>query len=353
MKIFKKVLLSLTIVILVLVLGMGFIFNKEIGTILSIEKVDDYGFYTIEVKNDYALDELIESGGASTDGELTNFLIKKILKGLPIEFNIPDFGCSTFLVENKEGNQIFGRNYDLDPVPAMFVVTNPTDGYKSISIANANVIGINVNQESLSIMQKAMSLAVPYAMMDGMNEKGLAIGVLLIKDEATKQDTDKPDLTTTSLMRAVLDKAANVDEAITIFESFDMNASANASYHFQIVDKDGNSAVIEYIDNNLSVIRKEDDKHQFLTNFLISEEKYGFGKGHDRYEILEKSINEKEGIFEEEEAMLLLESVSQDIIDETDPMETQWSAVYNLEDLTVDIVINKNYDKVYSYSLLD
>lgn len=98
-----------------------------------------------------------------------------------------------------------------------------------------------------------MSLAAPYVMMDGMNEMGFSIGVLLIRGvEPTHQETDKLDLTTTSAMRWLLDKAATVEEAIGMLENMDMHASANASYHFQMADAQGDSAVIEYIDNQLA-----------------------------------------------------------------------------------------------------
>ncbi len=345
MKVFKKILIILLVLVIVLISSLLFMFRKEIQTILSIKQIDEYGLYEAHFAHDYALDELIANGGASTDAELTNFLIDKILKGLPIEFNIPDFGCSTFLAENDSNQYLFGRNYDLDPVPSMVMFTSPEEGYKSISIANANVIGIEVNQESLSIMQKAMALAAPYVMMDGMNEKGLAIAVLLIKDEATNQDTDKPDLTTTSMMRLVLDKAQNVEEAIALFEAYDMHASANSAYHFQIVDKEGNSAVIEYVENEINVIRKEEGENQFLTNFMISEEVYGFGHGHDRFEILEETLNTENGQLNEDEALALLESVKQDT--------TQWSVVYNLETLSLDVTVHGDFDTIYSYSFND
>ena len=43
---------------------------------------------------------------------------------------------------------------------------------------------------------------------------GLTIGVLQLNVEPTQQDTEKTDITTTSAIRMVLDKAATVDEAV-------------------------------------------------------------------------------------------------------------------------------------------
>ncbi len=346
-KIIKRILIGLLTLVLVLVVAIGLLFQKEIATVMSVKQIDDYGLYEVHVSSDYAIDELVAQGGANNDSELVNFVIGKVLKGLPIELNIPDFGCSTFQVQNEAQDWIFGRNYDLDPVPGLVVFTEPENGYKSISIANANVLGLEVNTGELSLMEKVLTLASPYILMDGMNEMGLSIGVLLIKDEATNQVTDKPDMTTTSMLRLVLDKAATVEEAIALFEAYDMHASSNASYHFQVVDAQGNSAVIEYVGNEISVIRKEEGEHQYLTNFLITPEVYGFGKGHDRFEILQNTIEEKEGVMSEQEAMDLLEAVSQDGEDSS----TQWSAVYNNTQKTVSITVNGQFDQVYTYSL--
>ncbi|MEG0240790.1 C45 family peptidase [Anaerorhabdus sp.] len=353
-KILKRILITIVVIILILVGGFYAMFNKEISTMNSVKKIDDYGFYEVHISNDYGLDGLVEQGGAESDGALIQYLIKTLVKGLPIEFNIPDFGCSTFQAQTPEGEWIFGRNYDLDPIPGMLVFTEPENGYRSVSIANINVLGFTLEDGPDTFFDKIMTLAAPYAIMDGMNDQGLSIGVLLIKDTPTNQDNNKLDLTTTSAIRLILDHAANVEEAISLFEDMDMHASANASYHFQIADAQGNSAVIEYIDNNLSVIRKNDGEVQALTNFLISEEKYNFGKGQDRYEILINTLNENNGILSTTDAMNLLQAVSQDKVDsDGDIIATQWSAVYNNSKKTLDIVVGNNFDQVYSYQLFE
>ena len=178
--------------------------------------------------------------------------------------------------------------------------------------------------------------------------------MLLIRGvEPTNQETDKLDLTTTSAMRWLLDKAATVEEAIGMLENMDMHASANASYHFQMADAQGDSAVIEYVDNQLRVIRKEDGEFQMLTNFLISEDVYGFGKGQDRYAILADTLQENNGILSEKNAMSLLEAVSQNKVnEETGTLTaTQWSVVYNNTQKTAKIVAGGQFGHVIEVSL--
>lgn len=351
-KIIKRILLSLVAVVLLAVGGFLAMFNKEISTINSIKKIDDYGLYLMDYKGDYGFDAFLDQGGVSTDNELIGFVTQRLLKGLPVKFNIPDFGCSTFLAQTTTGDWIFGRNYDLDNIPSMIVTTHPDNGYASISVVNLSVLGYTQQKGPDSFMSSVISLAAPYAPMDGMNEMGVSIGVLLIKEEATNQISDKLDITTSTAIRLVLDKAANVEEAIALLENADMHASANSSYHFQIADASGNSVVIEYIDNKIRVIRKESDENQALTNFLISEERYGSGKGQDRYEVLMNTLNQKQGILSEQEAMDLLQAVSQDKINEAGGVTaTQWSVVYNNTQKTMMICAGNQFDQVYTFTL--
>ena len=52
-----------------------------------------------------------------------------------------------------------------------------------------------------------------------------------------------------------------------------------------LVSPRGNSAVAEYVDNEFEVIGRNGD-YQAATNFLLSEKKFNFGNGQDRYEKL-------------------------------------------------------------------
>ena len=70
-----------------------------------------------------------------------------------------------------------------------------------------------------------------------MNEKGLCVSVNMIEDnEAVDQNTDKPDITTTTAMRLLLDTAATVDEATELLEQHDMHASKGMTVHFAVAE---------------------------------------------------------------------------------------------------------------------
>lgn len=99
-KILKRTLL--TILVIVIVAGSVFyiVFRHEISSLMSLEKIDDYTLYTMEYDGDYGFDDFLKTG-ASNDAELVDFVVKKLLKGLPVEFSIPNLGCSTFNADRK------------------------------------------------------------------------------------------------------------------------------------------------------------------------------------------------------------------------------------------------------------
>ena len=67
------------------------------------------------------------------------------------------------------------------------------------------------------------------------------MAVLRIGDERQTRIREKVDITTTTAIRLMLDKAADVEEALALLEQYDMHSSAGSCYHFQISDARGKS----------------------------------------------------------------------------------------------------------------
>lgn len=348
--ILKKIILSLVALLVLITTVLVVMFNKELQTISTIKKVDQYPLYEMTYKGDYGFDKLLKKG-ASNDKELVQFISTNLLKGLPIKIKVPDLGCATFTATTPKGDHLFGRNFDLDYSPSMLVRTKPDHGYQSISMVNLAFLGYK--KDSLDHYSKRLlALAAPYIPLDGMNEKGLSVGVLQLKDKPTNQNTKKVDLTTTAAIRLLLDHAANVPQAIKLLRNYDMHSSAHSCYHLQIADASGKSAVIEYINNKFTVIYPK-DKFQEATNFYLAPgKKYGIGHGQDRYNVMQKVLKNKDGILTKSQAMNLLATVHKD---ETTHKKyegianTQWSAVYNNTDRSLNLAINHNYNKVYHF----
>jgi predicted choloylglycine hydrolase len=197
-------------------------------------------------------------------------------------------------------------------------------------------------------------MSAPYIPLDGINEKGLAVGILQIFDKPTLQDTGKVDITSTTAIRLLLDKATTVDEAVALLKDYDMHSSANSCYHYQISDAAGKSVIVEYVDNEMHVL-KPDGNYQAVTNFYLTPgKKYNFGVGQDRYRIVMNGLKEKKGVVTVQEGMRLLEKARMHNVKSPETgaiCNTAWSALYNNSRKCVDLAIDQNYGKVYHYAV--
>ena len=213
-------------------------------------------------------------------------------------------------------------------------------------------MGYNETFTPNKLQNRINTLATAFFPLDGVNEMGLAVGVLQLQAPATAQQSDKPDVGTTLAIRAMLDKCADVDEALAFLRSVDMFAAAKGCYHFQIADAKGNSVVVSYVNNEIVVTEKENG---FIaaTNFYLHEVPFEYEKqGLDRYEILEKKLTETNSVLTVQEGMNLLEAAR---ITGTDPDEkgrvysTQWSSIYDLTNPSLSLCSDMDYDNMYVY----
>ena len=116
-------------------------------------------------------------------------------------------------------------------------------------------MGLNRDwQPAYKFPDDMLALASIYVPLDGINEKGLYIADLMAgDDEQTAQNTNKQNLTTTAAIRLILDKAADVDEAIELLKGIDMYSVIGSAHHFAIADALGKSVVVEYVNNQMYV----------------------------------------------------------------------------------------------------
>ncbi len=352
----KIIALAVSGVLLVAIISLLLVFRGELSTLLNVELNENAdGVYEIDYKADYKLDKLLEQGGASNEEELVQYILKIMLKGLPIniEYEIPQLACSTFIAENPDGGYIFGRNLDNQSTDCIVVKTEPKAGYKSISVVNLSFLGYNATYKPDKLLDRINILATPYFPLDGINEKGLAVGVLQLQAPPTNQKTEKTDVGTTLAIRILLDKCATVKEAVDLLKTFDMHASANGCYHLQIADASGASVVVSYVNNEMVVTEKAGD-YQCATNFYLHDVPFEYEKqGTDRYEKLVEVLSENKGVRTPEEGMKLLEYVS---IEKTEPDEegrvysTQWSSIYNLTEPSLSICADRDYNNVLKYT---
>lgn len=304
------------------------------------------GLSAVRYDGDYWFRQFLERGGASSDSEVVRFITGQLQLGsADIGFGTGGFGCSTLAVKNTEGEALFGRNFDWENCEAMIVQSAPSDGYASISTVNMDFIRSGYGAGLSNLPNEIKTLIALYAPLDGMNEKGLAVSVNMIQDsDVINQDTGKPDVTTTTAIRLLLDRAADVEEALTLLRQYDMHSSMGMMVHFALADKSGRSVAVEYVGNEMVVTETP-----VLTNFYLAPgEKQGIGtsQSHTRYEILMKRVNEG-GAVSMDGVRDALDSVSKDNFGEFE--STEWSIVFNLEQGEARYYHRENYENSYLF----
>ena len=103
--------------------------------------------------------------------------------------------------------------------------------------------------------------------------------------------------------------------------------------------------VVEYIGDEMNVVERPR-----ATNFLLTEGDWDFGRGQDRFAVLEETMEASGGVLTEEEGMALLQAVSQQPQPGKDS-STQWSCLYNQVRGTVDIAVAMDYDSLYHFAI--
>ncbi|HBL41339.1 MAG TPA: choloylglycine hydrolase [Ruminococcaceae bacterium] len=341
-------------IVLLLLLGFGLLwlnFGRFVTAGRSIQKLED-NLYAMEIKGDYGLDEFLETGGADTDTKVGQFVASYLSHGLYAyqgSLARTPFGCSTLCVRNQDGNVLFGRNYDWEESTALILHTVPKNGYESVSACCVDFLGFGENyRPDGSVLERAEALAAVFVPLDGMNEKGLMVTDLMAGGtEKADQQTDKPDLTTTTALRLLLDRAATVDEAVELLGQYDMHSSLDFAHHFAIADASGKSVAVEYINNEMVVTETA-----LLTNHYLAPQKgeNGGKQSHLRYDALKKRIGKT---MEKEEVAAALESVAQKNYPRTDGTirKTVWSWVYSPNEQAAEFFFNEGFDFSYKVSL--
>lgn len=388
----KKILLTVLAVVVALVVlaGVGIyaVWHNEIGSVASIEMLrernDDHldgAVYSMHVRGGFYLDDFVAQGGVSNDTDLIQFITDNITHGVvDLNMTAPEIGCSSFTATAENGDALFARNYDFSKTNAMLVFTDANEGrHASISTVDLQFLGIDVDQDMTGLMDKVICLAAPYAPLDGVNDAGVSCGIYMTyqggeETVATSQDTDKPDFTSTTLLRLILDYADNVEEAVEIASSYDLHDSANTSYHYMVADASGKSAILEWTNDSavdttdndgsqrtLKVVYNDQDSnigeregassYQIVTNFVLQPGYYEGvpaenKKGADRYDRLYEELQVTDGVVADEQAAMdILQSVGRRSWDNDDKNScTVHSAVYNLTKKSVLWVTNENYD---------
>lgn len=303
---------------------------KSLRSLATFRKVDDYPLYVMHLYGSYGFDEFLESGTQA----------QRHL--LPSEPGSPDqWACSVFAALNKDGDLLLGRNFDWFNRPSLLLFTHPSHGFDSVSMVDISYFGFDTDEPSWS--DRLELLDAPYWPFDGMNERGLAVGMMAVPFAEDNLDPQRVTVGSLHAIRLLLDNAGTVDEAISLLQGYNVDFEGGPPLHYLVADALGNSAVIEFIDGAMRVLPNE-GAWQVATNFVISghsqEEARGLCR---RYATANEALEQAGGSLSPQQAMELLEDVSQAI--------TMWSIVYNMSSGDISVAMGRDYDQVREFQL--
>ena len=304
--------------------------EEQVATLSSLELVDDHPLYTMKYVGSY--------GGQASVGE-TPQAFRMLERPAQGQCQLA-WGCSLFAVLGDENNRLFGRNFDWQFSPALLLFTDPADGYASVSMVDIEYLGFEGNRsrtlKDLSLDERRSLLDAPFLPFDGMNEKGLAVAMAAVPAEDMPYDPQKPTIDHLEVIREILDHAGTVEEAIDIFDSYNIDMG-NVPLHYLIASALGDSVLVEFYEGEMVVSRNE-SSWQTATNFLVASSN-GRPQGQCwRYDRISQHLQEVEGQMSSQDAFLLLGDVSQS--------STQWSTVYQMATGDVSIVMGRDYSGV-------
>ncbi len=386
-KLLRRIACALAALVIALAVAVFALWHNELTTLASFQKLSDRdeahrdgAVYQINFSGDYSFDEFLSQGGASNDAELISFVTRSITKGIiPMHIKTSSIACSAFTADTQSGDRVFGRNYDFSATNTAIVYTDPGEGrHASYSTIDLSFLGLDADKDVETIGQKFLTLAAPYVPLDGINDAGVACGIFMSyqgegKGTPTDTQTDRPDITSTTLLRLILDYADSVEDAVALAQQYDLHDSASSCFHYMVADSTGRSAILEWVGTDadhdadgaqrqLNVLWNDTDAlsdsadWQVVTNFIKTLGYYDGTtaemKGLDRYEHLAAALRETDGIVADKDAAMdLLASVGRRTWNNDDSnSNTVHSVVYDLTDKSVLWVGNEHYgEEAYTF----
>jgi len=386
-KLLRRIACALAALVIALAVAVFALWHNELTTLASFQKLSDRdeahrdgAVYQINFSGDYFFDEFLSQGGASNDAELISFITRSITKGIiPMHIKTSSIACSAFTADTQSGDRVFGRNYDFSATNTAIVYTDPGEGrHASYSTIDLSFLGLDADKDVETIGQKFLTLAAPYVPLDGINDAGVACGIFMSyqgegKGTPTDTQTDRPDITSTTLLRLILDYADSVEDAVALAQQYDLHDSASSCFHYMVADSTGRSAILEWVgtdaDDDSDGAQRQLIVHwndtdalsdsadwQVVTNFIKTPGYYDDTtaemKGLDRYEHLAAALRETDGIVADKDAAMdLLASVGRRTWNNDDSnSNTVHSVVYDLTDKSVLWVGNEHYgEEAYTF----
>ncbi len=318
-------LLALAAVAVLLLLAARILFRRELGIMDTIRRLDTARpAYTMEIVGDYGFEAFLRQGGARSDSEVAAYLTSLISRGLyAVPVTEGGHGCSVISAAGPDGSHVWGRNFDWTESVPVILRHVPEDGYASVSTCDFQNVAGQAGALPEGFANRLLAIAALYVPLDGVNEAGLCVADLEVNEGGMPVPaTGKPDLTITTAIRLLLNRAATVDEALALLEQYDIHASGGISHHLAVSDASGASVAVEFTPEGCVAVPT-----QVVTNFNLSNGAPAAGgvNSRERYQTLCAFYEERGGVLTDSDVWNALERTAQ----AGGEQPTQWSLVWS------------------------
>ncbi len=349
----KRLLKRTAIVLALLALCAGYALKDHVRTLSSLRRIPGTNAYVMDYYVDYNMGEVRTHGidvNNVEDSLITVFCprwIKPAVARLkvayldePITTIATGEHCSTVMLHTKSGHVYFGRNFDYKHDSCLVLKVHGRNGQSSVAVLDLHYLNLDRDDlDETSLIQRLPLLFAPYYLQDGMNEHGVAVSDMTVKNVRTPDDPAKPNIIHSAAMRLILDYAKTTDEAVELLGQYNIHFVAETC-HLMIADASGKSVVVEFIDGQLKATTTH-ESWQICTNHeLCGKSEEENCKSCSRYKVASADLVDLGANGDLKDVMTIMQSVSK-------ADHTMWSSVYDLSNGDFEIAYRRNFDDVY------
>ena len=266
--------------------------------------------------------------------------MKKIIASLFLFFQVTIiYACTTFLI-NKNGQLVFGRNYDWITDAGM-VGTN-LRGLAKTSLKTETGETTSWVSQYGSITFNQYGKEFPTG---GMNEMGLVVELMWLDETRYPSADNRPAIGVLQWIQFQLDNCSTIEEVIATDKKLRISQTGTTPLHYLVADAKGNVATIEFLKGRMVVHKGKDLSVPVLTNNSYDESvnayKNSTANGNNSLERFETACNmikqftaDKTDVPVTDYAFNILAEVAQGDF-------TKWSIVYDLTNKTIQFKTNR------------
>ncbi len=309
----------------------------------EVLRLDDCPLYYMRTSSDYGFDAYRRgaTGGGSTAARVQAAPQRR--EPVAAAKRAPAWACTCFSTAPSGEGPLFGRNFDWRHHASLLLYASPPNAFASLSMVDLYYLDFadTVTLDQLRAARDRIAQRAPYVPFDGVNEKGVAMGLMAVPSAEPPFDPGKTSLYDLALIRLVLDYAVDANHAVELLGGYNYGVTSTP-VHFLIADRSGAAALVEYVGGGMRVTRNA-EPFMVATNFVVFGSQAPISTGCPRYDRAYATLHPRSGVLSHAEALELLEAVSQSF--------TMWSAVYDLNGPGVEVVPGRRYGNVYRFAM--